>query len=309
MKLNAFQKTAITTVLATLFLIFVGGLVRATGAGLGCPDWPKCFGTWIPPTSLADLPAAFDASQFNVVKTWTEYINRLIGVIIGFLITATFLLSFRYRRTKPSIFYSSLAAFLLVLFQAWLGGQVVKSGLSHYMITLHMILALVIMNVLLYATFRATREFVHISLDASHKKTIFRVGLVLLVFTMIQLVLGTQVREEIDLIKEAAMVPDRSTWLERAGEIFKIHRSFSWIVLISGTYLGYYVWKEKLTGLIKKIGYANVGLIIIQILIGAGLQFGMPKVLQIIHLVGIAVMVSMQFLMLLILKMRTQTQG
>ena len=101
MKLNAYQKTAIVTVFATLFLILVGGLVRAAGAGLGCPDWPKCFGTWIPPTSADALPAGFDESQFNVWKTWIEYINRLIGVLIGFLITATFALSFRYRKEKP----------------------------------------------------------------------------------------------------------------------------------------------------------------------------------------------------------------
>ena len=72
MKLNAFQKTAIGTVFATIFLIFIGGLVRASGAGLGCPDWPRCFGTWVPPTNLSDLPPQFDPNQFNVVKTWTE---------------------------------------------------------------------------------------------------------------------------------------------------------------------------------------------------------------------------------------------
>ncbi len=116
MKLNTFQKTAILTVAATLFLILVGGLVRAAGAGLGCPDWPKCFGMWIPPTSLGELPSQFDASQFNVYNTWIEYVNRLVGVLIGLLITGTFVLSFRYRKAKPTVFYSSFAAFVLVLF-------------------------------------------------------------------------------------------------------------------------------------------------------------------------------------------------
>ncbi|MDX1672627.1 MAG: COX15/CtaA family protein, partial [Balneolaceae bacterium] len=130
MKFNSYQKIALTTVFATLFLIFVGGLVRAAGAGLGCPDWPKCFGLWIPPVSAAELPAGYDPSQFNVFKTWLEYVNRLIGVVVGMLITATFVLSFRYRKNDPAVFYSSLAAFLLVVFQGWLGGQVVISGLS-----------------------------------------------------------------------------------------------------------------------------------------------------------------------------------
>ncbi len=305
MKLNSYQKTAITTVLATIFLILVGGLVRAAGAGLGCPDWPKCFGSWIPPTSVTELPAGFDASQFNAVKTWIEYINRLVGVVIGLLITATFVLSFRYRKSKPSVFYSSVAAFILVLFQGWLGGQVVKSELSHWMITIHMILALIIMMALLYAAFKATQEFVKVEISDSTKKKMYAAGIVLLVLTVVQLVLGTQVREEIDIIKEAAFVPERSTWLESVGSIFLIHRSFSWIILLSGLYLSWIVYKDKISGLISKLSYSNLALIFLQILIGVGLEYlDMPRVLQVVHLVGIALMVCIQFLLLLVLRLR-----
>lgn len=307
MKLNTFQRTAITTVLATLFLILVGGLVRAAGAGLGCPDWPKCFGTWIPPTDVANLPAEFDASQFNVVKTWIEYVNRLVGVVIGLLITTTFVLSFRYRKTESSIFISSFAAFILVLVQGWLGGQVVKTELSEWMITIHMILALIIVNVLLYATFKATSELVKVRLSNNLSKKIFRVTSVLLGLTIIQLVLGTQVREAIDIIKEATIVPDRSTWVGQVGDIFLVHRSFSWLLFLSGSYLGFIVWKEKLEGLIAKLGYGNLLLILSQILIGMGLEYlGMPPSFQVIHLVGIALMVCCQFLLILSVSMRTE---
>ena len=307
MKLNTYQKTAITTVIATLFLILVGGLVRAAGAGLGCPDWPKCFGSLIPPTNAADLPPEFDPSQFNAVKTWIEYVNRLVGVTIGLLITATFALSFKYRKESPSIFYSSLAAFVLVLVQGWLGGQVVKSELSEWMITLHMVLALIIVTVLLYATFKATADFVKVNLSENLRVMLYRTGVVLLALTMVQLVLGTQVREGIDIIKEAAYVPERSTWLESVGDIFLVHRSYSWILFIAGTYLAYLVWKEKLEGVIAKLGYTNFGLIVAQIAIGVGLEFlDMPRVLQVLHLVGIALMVCTQFLMLLVVRLRTE---
>lgn len=144
MKLNTYQKTAVTTVGAVIFLIFVGGLVRATGAGLGCPDWPKCFGLWIPPTSAAELPAGYNPAEFNVFKTWTEYLNRLVGVIIGLLIIATAVLSWQYRKKKPSVFWSSLLAFILVLFNGWLGGRVVETELDVNLITIHMILAIVL---------------------------------------------------------------------------------------------------------------------------------------------------------------------
>ena len=74
MKLNLYQKTALSTIAATLFLIMVGGIVRAAGAGLGCPDWPKCYGLWIPPMHVSDLPSGFDVDSFNAFKTWTELV-------------------------------------------------------------------------------------------------------------------------------------------------------------------------------------------------------------------------------------------
>lgn len=307
MKLNAYQKTAFATVFATLFLILVGGLVRAAGAGLGCPDWPKCFGTWIPPTNVADLPDGFEASQFNVWKTWIEYVNRLVGVVIGLLIIATFLRSFRYRKLEPSVFYSSALAFILVLVQGWLGGQVVKTGLSEWMITIHMMLALVIVNVLVYASFKSTSEFIKIELAETVKKKLFIVGSLLLGLTLVQLVLGTQVREAVDIIKESqSIVPPRSEWIPQIGEIFLIHRSFSWLVLIVGAVLVFLAYQQKLSGTISKIIYLNFILILSQILAGVVLEyFDMPPAFQVVHLVGIALMVCAQFLMLLLVRLGT----
>ncbi len=306
MKLNAYQKTAIATVLATLFLIFVGGLVRAAGAGLGCPDWPKCFGMWIPPTSVDGLPAGFDESQFNVWKTWIEYVNRLVGVVIGLLIIATFVLSFKYRKKEPSVFYSSMAAFVLVLFQGWLGGQVVESGLSEWLITLHMILAMIIVNVLLFASFKATRGYVRIQIDGELRRKLYLTTGVLLLLTMIQLFLGTQVREGIDLIKEAVVVPPRALWLEQVGEIFPIHRSFSWLLIIVTGWLTYLLVQHEVEGTLKLVGYSVVGLVAAQALFGVGLNFlDMPRVLQVLHLLGFALMVCSQFLMMLMLGVRS----
>jgi len=303
MKLNAFQKTAITTVGATLFLILVGGLVRAAGAGLGCPDWPKCFGMWVPPTSLADLPASFDASQFNVYKTWIEYLNRLVGVVIGLLITATFLLSLRYRKSKPTVFYSSAAAFVLVLFQGWLGGVVVKTGLHEGLITAHMLVAMVIVATLLYAAFEATSDLFKIRIEETFRKKVLWTMWVLLGLTMVQLVMGTQVREAIDVIKMAENVPSRSVWLDQVGSIFPIHRSFSWFVILSGVFLFYLLKKDKAEGLVMKLGQWNVILVLLQVLIGVGLYYlDMPRILQVLHLVGMAVMVCAQFFMILVLK-------
>ena len=199
MKLNFYQKTAITTVIATVVLIFVGGLVRAAGAGLGCPDWPQCFGMWIPPTTVAELPSQYDASLFNPLHTWLEYINRLIGVLIGFLITLTFAASFKYRKSDRVITYFSALAFVMVLFQGWLGGQVVRSGLSAGMITIHMIIAMALLATLFYATFRSLRSRITLSLNPSLKKHLLIVSGALLLITLVQMIMGTQVRESVDI--------------------------------------------------------------------------------------------------------------
>lgn len=304
MNLNTYQKTAAATIFATIFLIFVGGLVRAAGAGLGCPDWPKCFGSWIPPTSVIDLPSEFDSSQFNVYKTWLEYINRLIGVIIGLLITATFLLSFRYRKKEPAVFYSSAAAFVMVLFQGWLGGQVVKSGLSEGLITIHMLLAMAIMMSLIFAAFRATREQFKINLDPKIRKWLSLATYILLALTFIELVAGTQVREAVDIVKNAPSPPPREVWLEQIGWLDEFHRTFAWTILIAGGTIFYFSrWKTK-SVLISKTGGWIFGVILFQIALGVGLYYlGMPPAYQVMHLVGVAVLIAVEFIFLLMLRL------
>ena len=155
MRLTSFQRLALWTTATTYLLILVGGLVRASGAGLGCPDWPRCFGSWIPPASAADLPPQFDPSQFNPTLMWTEYLNRLLGVTVGFLILATTISAWRHHRHEPRILWTTIAAFLLVGFQGWLGGRVVAHELAAWIVTVHLIVALVIVQLLLYATFVA----------------------------------------------------------------------------------------------------------------------------------------------------------
>ena len=316
MKLNLYQKTALSTIAATLFLIMVGGIVRAAGAGLGCPDWPKCYGLWIPPMHVSELPPGFDVDSFNAFKTWTEYINRLIGVLVGFFIAANFLTSLRYRKSKPNVTISSLLALILVLFQAWLGGQVVRSGLASGMITLHMLLAMIIVGVLLYASFKSKEDFVELRMSHKSKQQFLRLGIIIGVLSIIQMILGTQVREAIDLVNEGIVITDRSLWIEHIGVIYKVHRSFSWLLIIAIALLSYRVLKFSkyqlgtttagLKGFIL-LGYAIPIGVLSQFIIGAGLQwFDMPRVLQVLHLVGVTFLLSFIFIFVLMLSQRTK---
>jgi cytochrome c oxidase assembly protein subunit 15 len=300
MKLNIYQKTALTTVIATLVLILVGGLVRAAGAGLGCPDWPKCFGMWIPPTTLADLPAGYDAELFNPVHTWLEYINRLIGVLIGLLITATFVLSFRYRKIDKHVTIASGVAFILVLFQGWLGGQVVRSGLSAGMITIHMVVAMIIVNTLLYATFRAMSGRLDLKLSAKSRSYLLTWGGWLLGLTLLQLILGTQVREAVDVLKNAADPLPREMWIDSINWIYEVHRTFSWVIVAVAGFMWYKNRSLNLPRNINLLFNIIVKLILLQIVLGVGMEWlAIPGVLQLLHLVSVSLLLCTQFLMIL----------
>lgn len=243
-RLSSFQRLALWTTATTYFLILVGGLVRASGAGLGCPDWPRCFGGWVPPSSAAELPPQFDPSQFNQTLMWTEYANRLLGVAVGFLIFATAISAWRHHRRNPRILWTTIGAFLLVGFQGWLGGRVVAHELAAWIVTVHMIVALVIVQMLLYVTVRAfppshssTSAPVHLSTSAPKHLSTFTIALIAV--TLIQIVLGTQVRGGVDAALDAGVA--RSAALATVGTLDVLHRDAAFVTLMGSILLCFWL--------------------------------------------------------------------
>lgn len=287
-RLDRFQKWAMITTIATYFLIFVGGIVRASGAGLGCPDWPKCFGYWIPPAS-ADMIAqhGFDASQFNPTLMWIEYINRLIGMLIGFFLLITTYLMLRHYRKSKRVFWSVLGALALTLFQGWLGGKVVHLELEGWIVTLHMILALVIVGLLLYATvcafFPNGRPIANVPAE---RRTVARWGQALVGFGLVQLTLGALVRGHIDDVSSKMNIP-RSDWVSQVGITDPLHRTGALIFTISilaATYA--IVHNRSLHPWIHRTAWIASGLVLTQVAAGIGLAYGaLPPPLQAIHLI------------------------
>jgi protoheme IX farnesyltransferase len=140
--LNRFAKLAVAAAAATYLLIVVGGLVRATDSGLGCPDWPLCFGDWLPP---ADLHA------------WIEHSHRLVAAIaVGPLVAAVALITVLgpRRRDRP-LLVAAVGAAILVIIQAWLGGQVVIQQLRAELVTVHLAMALTVLALTLVIADRA----------------------------------------------------------------------------------------------------------------------------------------------------------
>lgn len=214
----------------------VGGIVRATGSGMGCPDWPTCFGQWIPPTHESQLPENYQTiyadrgyadTTFNVRKTWTEYLNRLLGVFTGFTILATLIFSWPFRQHDSRVFTLSLLGFVLVGVQGWLGSRVVASNLMVGMITLHMLLAQVIVGVVIAALIRSRRaHFASINVDGM-PKLFYPLMIVAMAVGLLQLLMGTQVREAVDLVARSLEHDNRHLWIDNLPAVFAIHKYFA----------------------------------------------------------------------------------
>ena len=314
-----FRRLGTLTIFAVYFVILIGGIVRASGAGMGCPDWPTCFGQWVPPTQESQLPAnyheiyaqrGYENTQFNPVKTWTEYTNRLIGASTGLLILLTAWSSRIFLKTDKSIFYLSLSSVFLVGFQGWLGSSVVASNLKPLMITLHMLLALFIVALIIYTIARSQRESLEkIAIQALPRQ--FKAVLTVALFmTLLQVAMGTQIRETVDFIAHEHSYIDRQFWRDDFPVIFYIHRSFSSVILFTNLWL---VWKlyqsVARNSLIMRTGFVLTGLIVTAILAGVSLdRLGMPPAAQPIHLLMANLIFGAQFFLFIVINYASQSK-
>ena len=266
MRLTSFQRLALWTTAATYFLILVGGLVRASGAGLGCPDWPRCFGSWIPPASAADLPPQFDVAQFNPALMWTEYLNRLLGVTVGLLILATTVSAWRHHRHQPRILWTIAAALLLTGFQGWLGGRVVAHELAAWIVTVHMIVALLIVQMLLFVTVEAFG-----STAQRRLKVIGWATIALIAFTLVQIGFGTQVRGAVDSALDAGVPRDLA--LGTVGRLDFLHRDLAFAVVAGATVLASWLFHTRALPALLRWSFVVLSLAVLQVVLGVVMAY------------------------------------
>lgn len=273
-----FQKFGFITLICVYLLVLAGGIVRSTGSGMGCPDWPKCFGMLIPPTQASELPFNYQEIYkaklhgeiaFNASKTWIEYLNRLLGAITGLcMLVSTFLA----RKEKRPVFLYSLAALFLVVANAILGKYVVDSFLLPGVVTSHMLLTIGVIYFLLKAL-NHNKE--RIEVNVSQRKWILLNACIIFA----QILMGTQVRESTDHVIKLFGENSRSLWIENLPSIYIIHRTFSWIVLFSH----FYLWRNlKTMQTYKNIAIGLVGISLISGVIMAYID--LPFGSQPIHL-------------------------
>ena len=334
--MNSLYRKTIISIVIVYLVILAGGIVRMTGSGMGCPDWPKCFGFLIPPTERSQLEwksnseynknqiviideklfyandkfksknkfemsnwseyTKHDYSKFNVYHTWIEYINRLIGAIAGLSVLILFVNSLKFLKTKKIITGLSFLALIAIIFQAWLGKMVVDSNLMANTITIHMLMAIVLLFILfsILAISNPSKKSVKIS------RNISILVLISIVLLLIQIITGTEVRKFIDIKMELLNYTEKERWIENITSSFSFHRSFSWAIIIVNSLIYFYARKS---GLKLKIIHIVNSLIFFQISSGIIMYyFHFPFSSQPIHLLISTMIISIQFYFLLLYK-------
>lgn len=325
---NRFNKLCLSTLVAVYILILVGAIVRSSGSGMGCPDWPRCFGKWIPPSTVSELPSDYKETftairlkknqkfisllrligledtaskmesdktvlaeeEFSPLKSKIEYINRVVGVVIGAMISLVMLRSFRFRKANVKIVIVAVAAWLSVVFTGWFGSIVVSTNLTPWTVSVHLGFAFLIVGLLAY--------LVHMSSDFQERAKDIPSLLVWLCFilSIVQIVFGVQVREALDLVA-FSFSEGREEWVSMLGLEFIVHRSFSWVVFFANGRLSY--------KLLKIYGHSvlSTGLVVLtlgSVVTGVGMAYwGVPTFLQPIHLLMSALIFGVLWMVLL----------
>lgn len=311
MRKTGVQRLAFVSIILLIVLILAGAVVRVTGSGLGCPDWPTCWGELIPPTSIEQVDEAYlekklpkfkksakrfgrDPDDITVEKlleeydpaqTWIEFTNRLLALPV---LLANFLLMIACIRSQifPRL---GIAAFSLVIISALTGIVVIASGLKAGVVTIHMALAFLQLFILTYLYWAGGNEGeTRPVIKGPSRPNV----MVLLACVMVEWAMGSQIREVTDELMMENGVASRSSWIEQISDswIYLIHRSFSWSILIVALWLGYQVrWQ----GFVPRF---TLVLVFALMAMGVILSFsGIHAVVQVLHVAVAGALVTLVY--------------
>ncbi|TMM53267.1 heme A synthase [Maribacter algarum] len=328
-----FSKIAKISLVLVYLVIVAGAIVRVTGSGMGCPDWPKCFGYYIPPTDISEIQwtpnkdfkkgqiiivneslqvavqdfestlnynqsnwepyTKHEYATFNPWHTWIEYINRLVTVILGIPMLILFILSFwLYKKDKVITIVTVFTLFVLGI-QAVLGKIVVDTNLKPTMISVHMLIALLIMAMLIYLIHRTSKQTTSVKYD---KKLLVTLAIAF-VASLFQIIMGIQVRQYVDFQIDVLGEGMQTQWLQNPTVSFYIHRSFSILVVFINSFLAYRIYKYSLG--YNKINWVMI-ILLVEIISGMAMYYlDFPFASQPLHLVLASLLFGVQFYMIL----------
>lgn len=292
--------------------------MRVTGSGMGCPDWPKCFGLFSPPTCACQLPenyreiflqkriakvqrfaimldkigmtekarqiredkGIYEHEEFNVAKAWIEYINRIFGVIAGLLTLFFTILALRFKKYKGVLFYAILALIMLVL-NAWLGSMVVATNLLPGLVSIHFMLSFLCIFFLMLSMHRL-RPFESKGSDNANRKY----WQLILAFLLLEVLMGTWARERVEYLQDTNNITQTNGWLNLVamGSVFFFHRFLPGAIFLLAFWL---YLKDRKAGNPGQKGFLALSVIVlVQICFGAfNIVLALPPWSQTIHIV------------------------
>ena len=253
-----YKVVALLSLVVSFIQISLGGFVRASESGLGCPDWPLCHGKIIPPFEF---------------HTLIEYSHRLNGSLLGILVAVLLILCImRYRRDKQ-LMLANYAAFILVVSAGILGGITVITELAWWIRLIHLGIAQFLAACLMYITYKFA--FDNLSNDYSYlnpirawkwKKTLC-VSLVFLLIVSGSYMVGIGASSSCSSwpLCKGLSIPD--------GMSYQVHMGHRYISVVTLAFVGYIsielMIHAKGNKLIKRVTHSALGLLGIQIILGA----------------------------------------
>ena len=172
--MTGFRRLSIASLFATLILVAIGGLVRATQSGLGCgDDWPRCNGRLAPALE----------TRAEII----EFSHRFVAMIVGFMVLGLAILAWRHYRDNPRILRPTLGALALVIFQALLGALVVIQELKAETVVVHLVGSMSVLALLIYIIGKVGAEQgkLRVEADAALSKQAVVVALGVLALLMV----------------------------------------------------------------------------------------------------------------------------
>ena len=320
-----FNKVCLFSTVSVFLLFILGGLVRSTGSGMGCPDWPKCFGKAIPPTNESQLPPDYKeqflekrlkkvdkftkllqklgfhdlaekvkndpqlkyAHPYSKTTAYIEWINRLFGVLTGIFSLLAFILAFQFRHTNPARFWWVVSGLFWVIFNGWLGSVVVDTNLVPGIVTAHYAAAY-----LAFGSFIAALPKSQPFVIKNSQYSLFLTGLILLI---VDIFLGTTTREVIDSLKqnENFELSLENVWIP--GPVFLIHRLLGIFILVINIYLWNKLKQQQPKSWLAIWQTLIVVLLTLQVLSGTlNTLFDIPAMVNVIHIAASAAIVGIQ---------------
>ncbi len=310
---NKYRKLIAVTLFLTFDLIIFGAFTRLTDSGLGCPDWPGCYGQANPFQAHSEIKAAealMPTGPVTVMKAWIEMIHRYLATCVGVLITAQMIIAWWRRSSLRHSPWLATTLFVLVLIQGAFGKWTVTMKLQPIIVTIHLLLALTLLSLLVWAWMREYPPLV-VSVQSWLRRLLPIVFLVLLA----QIALGGWVSTNYaalachdypscngevipDLDFEHAYVLWRELGKTASGDYLPhsalvtiqwVHRSFAWIVFLS---LGLTAFLCRKHEVLRANSNAIIAVLLMQFLSGvATVYFSWPLAIAVLHNAGAALLV------------------